>query len=52
MNYTVQSDRLAGHDKGDTVTDADLPGANVAVLVAAGHLKPQPKPATAKKEEK
>jgi len=49
MSYTVQSDRLVGHDKGDIVTDADLEGANVPALIAAGHLKPQPKPTPAKK---
>lgn len=39
--YTVTSDRLVGHDQGDTVTAKDLePGTNVAALVAAGHLKP------------
>lgn len=38
MTYTVASERLAGHDLGDTVTDEDLPGANVPALIAAGHL--------------
>ena len=50
MKYIVQSDRLVGHDKGDIVSADDL--RSVAVLVAAGHVKPQPKPATAKKEDK
>lgn len=39
--YTVAAGNLTGHDEGDTVTAADLPGANVAALVASGHLKPK-----------
>jgi hypothetical protein len=37
-HYTVTSDRVAGHNAGDTVTDDDLAGANVPALIAAGHL--------------
>ena len=40
MKYTVTSDRVAGHASGDTVTDDDLEGANIAALVAGGHLTP------------
>jgi hypothetical protein len=47
--YTVSADNLSGHDRGDTVTAADLPGANISALIASGHLKA--KPATKKKEE-
>ena len=36
--YTVTSQKLAGHEHGDTVTDDDLEGANVPALIAAGHL--------------
>lgn len=36
--YTVTSHKLVGHEHGDTVTDADLEGANVPALIAAGHL--------------
>jgi hypothetical protein len=37
-SYTVTSHNLAGHEHGDTVTDDDLEGANVAALIAGGHL--------------
>jgi hypothetical protein len=37
-SYTVTSHKLVGHEHGDTVTDADLEGANVPALIAAGHL--------------
>jgi hypothetical protein len=37
-SYTVTSHKLVGHEHGDTVTDADLAGANVPALIAAGHL--------------
>jgi hypothetical protein len=36
--YKVLSGRLVGHEPGDTVTEDELVGANVAALVAAGHL--------------
>ncbi len=36
--YKVTSDLLAGHKHGDLVTDEDLPGANIAALIEAGHL--------------
>ena len=47
QSYTVNSDRVAGYAKGDTVTAADLRG-NVDALVASGHLKKK----TAKAAEK
>ena len=40
MKYTVTSDLVAWHASGDTVTDDDLEGANIAALVAGGHLTP------------
>lgn len=53
MKYTVTSHRLAGHDHGDTVTDDDLQGANVPVLIAAGHIAPnEPKPRRKAEPEK
>jgi hypothetical protein len=36
--YKVTSDLLSGHKYGDLVTDEDLPGANIAALIEAGHL--------------
>jgi hypothetical protein len=47
MKYTVTSDRLVGHDRGDTVDGDDIAG-HVPSLVVAGHLKPT-KPPAAKK---
>lgn len=48
MNYKVITDRLAGHEPGDTITEADLEGANIDALIEAGHIsKNTPK----KKEE-
>ena len=44
--YTVTSDRLVGHDRGDTVTADDV-NASVESLVQGGHLKR--KRATARK---
>lgn len=38
--YKVTSDLVSGHKNGDTITDADLPGANIDALVAGGHLAP------------
>lgn len=37
-SYKVLSDDLVGHAAGDTVTDQDLEGCNIAALVEAGHL--------------
>lgn len=37
--YRVISDRIAGHDLGDTVTDTQLGDANVDALVASQHLE-------------
>ena len=36
--YTVTSDRLSGHQLGDTVTDEQLAGLNIDALIEAGHL--------------
>lgn len=43
MSWTVTSDKVAGHDKGDTFDPP--PGVNVAALVAAGHIKRTPQKA-------
>lgn len=48
--YTVTSDRLRGHDKGDTVTAEDLNGdERVQRLLQSQAIKP--KRATQKKED-
>lgn len=39
--YKVTSDRLAGHDRGSTVTADDLEGVNIDALVQGGHLAEQ-----------
>ena len=46
--YTVTGRRaVVGHQPGDTIDDRDLIEANVAALVAAGHLTPlRSKPAS------
>ena len=36
--YEVISDNLAGHDKGDTVTQKQLSGVNIEALIGV-HLK-------------
>ena len=50
-SYTVTSHKLVGHEHGDTVTDADLEGANVPALIAAGHLA-EAKPKNSRKADK
>ena len=37
--YEVISDNMANHEKGDTITDKQLEGANIAPLIQGGHLK-------------
>tara|TARA_Y100000356_G_scaffold108251_1_gene94537 strand:+ start:176 stop:325 length:150 start_codon:yes stop_codon:yes gene_type:complete len=37
--YEVTSDNLSGHEKGDSVTDKQLAGANIEALILGGHLK-------------
>jgi hypothetical protein len=37
--YEVTSDNLVGHEKGDSVTDKQLAGANIEALKQGGHLK-------------
>ena len=37
--YTVLSDNLANHEKGDTVDAKQLAGANIAALIEGGHIK-------------
>ena len=41
QTYTVTSERLTGFEWGQTVTADDLPGCNMAALVASGHLEPR-----------
>lgn len=36
--YKVTSVRLAGKKVGDTVSETDLEGANIAALIEAGHI--------------
>lgn len=40
MNYKVTAHNLAGFAEGDSITADDLPDANIAALVASGHLTP------------
>lgn len=40
MNYKVNSNRVAGHKHGETVSVADLAGCNIEALVSGGHLVP------------
>lgn len=42
--YKVISDNLSGHQAGDTVTDEDLAGVNIAALIDGGHITPNSKP--------
>ena len=49
--YTVTSHKLAGHQQGDVVSDDDLAHANVAALIAGGHLA-EAKPKTSRKADK
>lgn len=51
MKYKVQTDRLAGQEKGATVTVKQLLGVNIDALLAAGHLAEQPEEPKTKKEE-
>jgi len=37
--YKVTSDRFAGKKRGDMVNDQDLVHADVAALIAAGHIE-------------
>lgn len=37
--YEVISDNLANHEKGDSITEKQLIGANIAALIESGHLK-------------
>lgn len=36
--YKVTTDNLVGHAEGDTITDADLEGANIDALIEGGHI--------------
>lgn len=38
-SYKITSDRIAGKKRGDTVTDSDLVGVDIAALVDGGHLE-------------
>ena len=37
--YEVTSDNLSGHEKGASVTDKQLAGANIEALIQGGHIK-------------
>ena len=50
-SYTVTSHKLAGYEKGDVVSDDDMAHANVAALIAGGHLT-EAKPKTSRKADK
>ena len=52
-NYVVTSDRLAGFNRGDTVTSKDLEGVDVEALINSGHISTQStkKPAKTKDTE-
>ena len=49
--YTVTSHKIAGHEQGDVVSDDDMAHANVAALIAGGHLT-EAKPKTSRKADK
>lgn len=36
--FTVTSDNFAGHNPGDTLTEADLEGLNIEALIEGGHI--------------
>jgi len=50
-NYKVVTDRVAGKTAGDTVTDEELSGINVAALIEAGHITGETQPKTQKAEK-
>jgi hypothetical protein len=50
-NYKVVTDRVAGKTAGDTVTDEELSGINVAALIEAGHITGVTQPKTPKAEK-
>lgn len=37
--YKVTTDRFAGKKRGDTVSDSELSHADVAALIAGGHIE-------------
>lgn len=47
--YRVVSDLVVGHNRGDLVTAADLPDANLEALIVSAHLEPAD-PATTEEE--
>jgi hypothetical protein len=49
-SYKVLSDLVDGKKAGDTITDEDLEGCNVAALIEAGHLSGETKSTKADKE--
>lgn len=50
-SYKVLSDRLHGKTEGSVVSDADLSSANIAALIAAGHIVEVSAQKPAKKDE-
>jgi hypothetical protein len=49
-SYKVLSDLIDGKKAGDTITDEELEGCNIAALVEAGHLAEPTKTNKAEKE--
>ena len=50
-SYKVASDRIAGKNIGDTITEQELEGVSVAALLEAGHIVGETtKPTKADKE--
>jgi hypothetical protein len=37
--YCVTSDKVRGYERGEIVTEQDMPGCNIVALVASGHLQ-------------
>lgn len=37
-SFTVSSELIAGKNLGDTISDVELEGCNIAALLEAGHL--------------
>lgn len=42
-SYKVLCENLTGKNPGDTVTDEELDGMNIAALIAGGHIEPTTK---------
>jgi hypothetical protein len=49
-NYKVASDRIAGKNIGDTITEQELEGSSIPALLEAGHIVGESKSTKAEKE--